>query len=109
MWKSSRSESLRIGNTGHQRGCERRSDARDLIQALARLVGSMPSQDALIELQDLRLQHPQLRTKGFNKVACDLRHAIIIGVRDNVEQFLDSVATNRRYDAELGKMRAELN
>ena len=34
---SSRSENPRIGNAGHQRGCEHRSDAGDLVEPLARL------------------------------------------------------------------------
>ena len=35
---SSRSESPRIGNAGHQRRCERRSDARNLVEPLACLI-----------------------------------------------------------------------
>src|SRR5258705_13850542 len=64
----------------------------------------MPGHDAPIELKDLCLQHPQLRTKGGNAVARDLRHAIIVGISHNIEQLLDAIATDRRYDAELGKM-----
>ena len=64
----------------------------------------MPSHDASIELENLRLQHPQLRAESGNAVARDLRHAIIVRISHNIEQFLDAVAPDRRYDAKLGKM-----
>jgi hypothetical protein len=67
----------------------------------------MPGQDAPIELQDLRLQHAQLRAEGSKTLARNLRHAIVIRIGYNVEEFLDTVATNRRDYPELGKMRAD--
>src|SRR4029453_3226529 len=61
---ASRSKSSRVGNARHQAGSQRRPDARDLVKPLARLIGSMPSQDAPIELQDLGLEHPQLAPRA---------------------------------------------
>jgi hypothetical protein len=62
-----RSESPRITDAGNQSCGQRRTDARDLIEALARLAGSMPGHDQAIELQDLSLQRPQLAAErhGF--------------------------------------------
>ena len=41
-------------------------------------------------------QHPQLRAKGRKTLTCDLRHALVIRIGDDVEQLLDTVAANRR-------------
>ena len=38
-----------------------------------------------VELQDLRLERTQLRAKGGNTLACDLLHAMVIGINDDVE------------------------
>jgi protein-S-isoprenylcysteine O-methyltransferase Ste14 len=37
---------------------QRGADARDLIEPLAHLIGSVPGQDQAIEIQDLGLQRP---------------------------------------------------
>src|SRR5262245_62775440 len=50
-----RSESLRITDAGDQSGGQRRTDARDLIQPLARLARSLPGHDLAIEVQNLCL------------------------------------------------------
>jgi hypothetical protein len=65
----------------------------------------MPSHDAAIELQDLRLEHAQLRAKGEKTFAGDLWHAMVIWIGDDVEQLLDTVAADRRDSPEFGKMR----
>src|SRR5262249_55109278 len=78
-----------------------------LIQPFACLIGAMPSHDAPVEFEDLRLQHPQLRTGSGETLARNLRHTIIIRISHNIEQFLDAVAPHRRYDAELGKIRRD--
>src|SRR5262249_22242621 len=49
------SESLRISDAGDQSGGQRRTDARDLIQPLARLARSVPGHDLAIEVQNLCL------------------------------------------------------
>ena len=67
----------------------------------------MPGHDVAIELQDLRLERTQLRAKGGNTLACDLWHACVIGISDDMEQLFDTVSANRRDDAELGKVGAD--
>jgi len=67
----------------------------------------MPSHDALVEFEDLRLQHPQLCTESGQTLARDLRHAIILRISHNIEQLLNAVAPDRRHDAKLGKMRPD--
>src|SRR6476659_5202996 len=104
---ASRSKSSRIGNARDQRRSQRRSHAGDLIKPFARLIGSMPGQDAPIELQDLCLEHPQLRAKGGKTLTCDLWHPLVIRIGDDVEELLDTVAANRRDDPELGEMGAD--
>src|SRR4029077_3515869 len=104
---SSRSKSSRIGNARDQRRSQRRSHAGDLIKPFARLIGSMPGQDAPIELQDLCLEHPQLRAKGGKTLTCDLWHPLVIRIGDDVEELLDTVAANRRDDPELGEVGAD--
>src|SRR4029078_13095796 len=49
------SESLRISDAGDQSGGQRRTDAGNLVEPLARLVGSVPGDDHKVELHDLRL------------------------------------------------------
>src|SRR5262249_37324073 len=53
-----RSEGPRITDAGNQGRGQRRTDAGDLIEPLARLIGSVPGHDPAIELQDLGLQRP---------------------------------------------------
>lgn len=79
----------------------------DLIKPFARLIGSMPGHDVAVELQDLRLDRMQLRTKGGNTFTFDLWHAIVIGISDDIEQLFDTVSANRRDDAELGEVGAD--
>src|SRR5262245_13460613 len=55
---SPRSEGPRITDAGNQSRGQCRADARDLIEPLARLIGSVPGIDQAIELQDLGLQPP---------------------------------------------------
>jgi hypothetical protein len=50
-----RSESLRISNAGDQSGGQHGTNARDLIEPLARLIGSVPSHDLAVEVENLRL------------------------------------------------------
>src|SRR4029077_16772481 len=73
----SRSESLRIGDAGEQRGGQRRADAGDLIQVFPRLVGSVPGHDLAIKLQDLGSQHPQLSTESANTRTSHLGYPLV--------------------------------
>src|SRR5678816_1595989 len=67
----------------------------------------MPGHDVAVELQDLRLEHTQLRAKGGNTLAGDLWHAGVIRIGDDIEQLLHTVPANRRDDAELGEVGAD--
>src|SRR6266581_4106593 len=79
-------------------------DARDLIEPLTGLIGSVPSHDQAVELQDLGLQHPQLGAESGETPPRNLGYAFVTGIGDNIEQCLDPIASDRRDDAELGKM-----
>ena len=57
-----------------------------------------------VELQNLRLQHPQLGAKSGNTGTGNLRHPFVICIRDDTKQLLNTIAPDRRNDAELGKM-----
>src|SRR6266568_6381222 len=48
-------ESLRICDAGDQSGGQRGTNARDRIEPLARLIGSVPGHDLAVEVQNLRL------------------------------------------------------
>jgi hypothetical protein len=67
----------------------------------------VPGQDPTVELQDLRLQGPQLRAKGGETRPCDLGHALVTRIRDDIEQLFNSLASHRGYDPELGQMGAD--
>ena len=62
----------------------------------------MPGQDPAVELQYLRLQHPQLRAKGSQTPPCDFGHALVAGIRGDSKQLLDALATHRGDGPELG-------
>ena len=74
------------------------------MKALARLVGSVPGHDHSIELQDLLLEAEQLIAQCGKTRARNLRHTFVIRIGDDIEQFLDTFASDRRDDPELGKM-----
>src|SRR4029077_570099 len=73
-------------------------------EPLARLVGSVPSVDHAVELQNLRLEHPQLGAERDEAGARNFRQPLVTCVSDDPEQFLNAIASDRRDDPELGKM-----
>ncbi len=77
---------------------------REIIEPLARLTGSVPGSDHTVELQNLRLQHPQLGAERGETRAGNLRQPLVTWIGDDPEQFLDTIAPDRRDDPELGKM-----
>jgi hypothetical protein len=50
----------------------------------------MPSHDPAVKLQDLRLQHPQLGAKGGETHPCNLRHALVAGIRGDSKQLFNT-------------------
>jgi hypothetical protein len=57
--------------------------------------------------QDLRLKPPQLDARDSNTRPGNLRHALVTSIRDHIKQLLDTLASNRRHDPELGQMGAD--
>jgi len=58
----------------------------------------MPGRDHSIEVQDLRLQRPLLRAESSQARARNLGEPLVACVSDDMEQFLDTVAPDRRDD-----------
>jgi hypothetical protein len=65
---------------------------------------SMPSHDHTVELQNLLLEPAQLSPKRGETRTGYHRNPLVSWIADNIEQRLDALATDRRDDAELGKM-----
>src|SRR5437588_2948882 len=101
---TSRSESSGVSNTRDQGGCQHRADPGNVMKALARLVGPVPSQDQPIELQDLLLEAEQLCTERGNARAGNLRQPLVARVGNNMQQFRDSFTPNWRDDTELSEV-----
>src|SRR4029453_697888 len=104
---SPRSESLRVSDAGNQGGGQRRSHAGNLVEPLACLAGAMPSHDQTIELQNLRLQHMKLGAESGDACTCDLGQALVGCIRHDIEQLVDTFASDRRDDPKLGKVGAD--
>src|SRR6266704_6306575 len=100
----SRSESLRISNAGDQSGGQRGTNARNLIEPLARRVGSMPGHDPAIEVQNLRLQRLKLNAKRRDTGAGELGQPLVPCVSDDIAKLFDTIASDTCDDAKLGKM-----
>ena len=73
------------------------------MKARARLVGPVPGHDQPIELQDLLLEVEQLSAERGKARAGNLWHPFVAGVGNNMQQFRDSFAPDRRDNAELGE------
>src|SRR5450759_417258 len=101
---SSRSEDLWISNTRNQGRGQRRTDTGNLIEPHAHFVGSVPSHDPTIKLQDLRFQHPQLCDKRRETAACKFRYPLVTGIGDHIKQLLDTLSSYRRDNPDLSKM-----
>src|SRR5262249_38411454 len=68
---------FRIGNAGNQRRGQHMTNARDRIEPLARLVGSMPGRDHAVELQELCFQGSQLGAESHETGACNLGQSFV--------------------------------
>ena len=64
----------------------------------------MPGIDHAVELQDLRLEHPQLHAQRHDTRACNFWNPIVTSICHDREQFLNAPAADRRNDAELRKV-----
>src|SRR3981081_3696945 len=77
------------------------------MKALARLRGSVPGHDHPIELHNLLLEAEQLSAERGKTRTGNLRHPFVAWVGNNMQQFRDSSAPDRRDKAELGEMGAD--
>src|SRR5258705_7566924 len=64
----------------------------------------MPGPDQPVKLQHLLLNPPQLSPECQETRASHLRNSLIVWIGYDVEQLLDTVASDRCNDPELGKM-----
>jgi hypothetical protein len=77
------------------------------MKAPARLVGPVPGHDHPVELQNLLLEAEQLSAERDKAGAGNLRHPFVARVGNNMEQFGDAFAPDRRDNAELGKVSSD--
>ncbi len=66
----------------------------------------MPCHDAAIEGQDLGFQCHQLTPKSSHTGPCYLWEPSVVGIGDGFKQLLDTTASDRCDDPELGQVRA---
>ena len=64
----------------------------------------MPSHDQTVELQNLLLEPAQLSAECCETRTRDLRNSLVIWIGNDIEQLLDTIASDRRNDPKLGKM-----
>ena len=77
------------------------------MKALARLVGPVPGHDQPVEPQNLLLEAEQLIAERGKARAGHLWHPLVVRVGNDIEQFRNPFAPDRRDNAELGKVRAD--
>ena len=87
------------------------ADAEAICEAVTRanmrfVETKTPEQQSCLMLhrKDLRLEHPQLGAERGEAGARNFRQPLVTCVSDDPEQFLNTIATDRRDDPELGKM-----
>src|SRR5436190_22839515 len=77
------------------------------MKALARFVGPVPVHDHAIERHNLLFEAEQLTAERGNTCARNLRHPFIVAVSNDMEQFLDALAPDRRDNAKLRKVSSD--
>src|SRR5437764_916540 len=102
-----RSEDLRISDARSQSRCQQRTDARNVMKALARFVGPVPVHDHAIERQNLLFEAEQLTAERGKTCARNRRHPFIVAVSNDMEQLLDPLAPDRRDNAKLRKVSSD--
>ena len=60
-----------------------------------------------VELQNLLLEPAQLRPESGETCAGNLGNSLVTWIGDDIEQFLDTIASDRSDNSELGKMGAD--
>ena len=64
----------------------------------------MPGSDHTVEFQNLLFQPSQLSSECQETRAGYLRDSLVVGIGDDLQQFLDTIAADRRDNPKLGKM-----
>ncbi len=95
---------MRIGDRGNERGCNQRTDARNIIKAPADFARSVPSKDAPVRIEDLMLYHLKPSAQRQETITRGGRYAGIVAILDDRQQLLQPVATNPGDNTELGQM-----
>src|SRR5262245_21379594 len=80
------------------------TNARDRIEPLARLIGSMPGHDHAVELPELCFQGSQLGAESHETGACNLGQSFVTCIGDDIEQLFKTIASDRCNNTKLGKM-----
>ena len=93
-----------VSETGDESESPTLDRPRNVMKALARFIGPVPGHDHPIELHNLRLQAEQLGAECGKACARNLRHPFVARVGNNMEQFRDSFAPDRRDNAELSEV-----
>jgi hypothetical protein len=86
---------------------QRRTHARDLIQPLTRRIGSMTGHNLTVEVENLRLQRPQLGAESKEAGAGNLRQPFVAYIGDHIEQLFNAIASDRCDDAKFCEMGAD--
>jgi hypothetical protein len=74
---------------------QHRTDAGRFIEPHAHLVGSVPGPQQPVELQYLLLDPPQLSSERRETRTSYIRNPLVVWVGDDIEQFLDTIASDR--------------
>ena len=82
------------------------ADARNGIKPPARLIGAVPGHDPAVKLQDLRLQHPSWAPRAARQPVRPQAPAGR-GIRGDSKELLNTFASHRGYDTELGHVSAD--
>jgi hypothetical protein len=67
----------------------------------------VPSPDHTVKLQNLLLEPAQLCPEGCETRARYLWNSLVTWIGDDIEQFLNTIASDRSDDPELSKMGAD--
>src|SRR5262249_15918506 len=75
-----------------------------LIQPLTRRIGSMTGHNLTVEVENLRLQRPQLGAESKEAGAGNLRQPFVAYIGDHIEQLFNAIASDRSDTANPGNM-----
>ena len=94
-----RLKNFRIGDTGNERGCQRRADAGKSDQSLRRFIRALPTKNAPIEDADLLVQRFELSAKRNQAPARRWRNTFIPALCNQLEEIIQALSPDRRDNA----------